>query len=79
MIIFTNILFPFTNIHGGYSWCKWILYVQGPKNLLFLIQYVTEYTSRTYMGDIKISKEFETNTSTTYNGDKDVKGLTNNH
>ena len=31
------------------------------------------------MGDIKISKEFETNTSTTYiSEDKDVKGLTNN-
>ena len=50
----------------------------NPKNLLYLIQHVKEYTSRTYMGDIKLDKDFKTNTSTTFiSADTDVVGLTN--
>ena len=79
MIIFTNIRFYFhVDTHGGYPVNVPFLYVDKIQNLLYLIQHVKEYTLRTYMGDIKLDKDFKTNTSTTFiSADTDVVGLTN--
>tara|TARA_B100000683_G_scaffold147346_1_gene142822 strand:+ start:484 stop:1134 length:651 start_codon:yes stop_codon:yes gene_type:complete len=72
--------FPHVDTHGGYPCVNVLvpLYVDKPQKFIIFDQYVKEYTPRTYMGDIKLDKDFKTNTSTTFiSEDTDVVGLTN--